>query len=146
MRDFRLTVFGVLIGMIGEYLFRVQFNVYAFVVLVCLIVGVFIDLKNETNTWFKMNKKQLIEVLEPFPDDMEIWIDDRGSWEGGLRLLKVESVLAWNAGLDGDEIDDEWTYMWDDVEIPSNENGEYTVIENEVENVMSKTILLLKTE
>jgi len=47
MRDFRLTVFGVLIGMIGEYLFRVQFNVYAFVVLVCLIVGVFIDLKYE---------------------------------------------------------------------------------------------------
>lgn len=145
MRDFRLTVFGVLIGMIGEYLFRVQFNVYAFVVLVCLIVGVFIDLKNETNTWFKMNKKQLIEVLEPFPDDMEIWIDDRGSWEGGLRLLKVEKVLAWNAGLDGDEIDDEYEYLWDDVEVPSNEDGSYTFIKGNPA-VMSKTILLLKTE
>ena len=47
MRDFRLTVFGVLIGMIAEYLFRVQFNMYAFIALVCLIIGVFIDLKYE---------------------------------------------------------------------------------------------------
>jgi len=49
MRDFRLTVFGVLIGMIAEYLFRVQFNVYAFIVLVCLMLCVIIDLKYETS-------------------------------------------------------------------------------------------------
>ena len=92
-----------------------------------------------------MNKKQLIEALKPFPDDFELWVDDRGSWEGGLRLLKVEKVLAWNAGLDGDEIDDEYEYLWDDVEVPSNEDGSYTFIKGNPA-VMSKTILLLKTE
>ena len=58
-----------------------------------------------------MNKKQLIELLKPFPDDMEIWVSDKGYLEGGERLTKIEKISSYEAGLDGDDIDDEYFYV-----------------------------------
>ena len=49
---------------------------------------------------------------------MEVWVSDRGYCEGGTRLEKVEKVLAYDAGLDGDSIDDEYIYIEDLTEDP----------------------------
>lgn len=66
-----------------------------------------------------MKVKELKELLNKYPDDMEIWVSDGGNSEGGERLTKVEKVLAVDAGLDGDDIDDEYTYIDDDVDVLS---------------------------
>jgi hypothetical protein len=42
---------------------------------------------------------------------MEVWVSDRGYVEGGERLVKVEKISAYSAGLDGDEISDEYIYV-----------------------------------
>jgi hypothetical protein len=59
-----------------------------------------------------MKNKDLQELLKQFPDDMKIWVSDGGNGEGGQPLVKVEKVLAMDAGLDGDSVDDE--YIWVD--------------------------------
>lgn len=64
-----------------------------------------------------MNIKKLIEKLKNYPEDMEVWVSDRGYCEGGERLTKVEKVSAHTAGLDGDEIDDEYIYVKEDTNI-----------------------------
>lgn len=58
-----------------------------------------------------MKVKELIEKLGQYPEDMEVWVSDRGYCEGGERLQKVEKVSAYEASLDGDEIDDEYIYV-----------------------------------
>ena len=57
-----------------------------------------------------MNVKELKDILNQYPDDMEIWVSNRGYCEGGERLVKVEKVVAYEAGLDCDKILDEWIY------------------------------------
>ena len=64
-----------------------------------------------------MKVKELIEKLSQYPEDMEIWVSDRGYCEGGERLQKVEKVSAYDAALDGDEIDNEYIYVEDDTNI-----------------------------
>ena len=66
-----------------------------------------------------MNVKEIKQLLNKYPDDMEIWVSDGGNSEGGERLIKVEKVLAVDAGLDGDDIDDEYVYIDDDVDVLS---------------------------
>jgi hypothetical protein len=58
-----------------------------------------------------MKVKELIEQLAQYPEDMEVWVSDRGYVEGGERLVKVEKISAYSAGLDGDEISDEYIYV-----------------------------------
>ena len=58
-----------------------------------------------------MKVKELIDILSQYPEDMEVWVSDKGYSEGGERLSKVEKVLAVDAGLDGDEVDDEYIYI-----------------------------------
>lgn len=64
-----------------------------------------------------MKVKELIEKLSQYPEDMEIWVSDRGYCEGGERLQKVEKVSAYEAALDGDEIDDEYIHVEEDTNI-----------------------------
>lgn len=64
-----------------------------------------------------MKVKELIDILSPYPEDMEVWVSDKGYSEGGERLSKVEKVLAVDAGLDGDEVDDEYIYIEDKTNI-----------------------------
>lgn len=65
-----------------------------------------------------MKVKDLIAKLKQYPDDMEVWVSDRGYCEGGEPLQKVEKVLAYDAGLDGDSIDGEYIYIEDLTEDP----------------------------
>lgn len=64
-----------------------------------------------------MNVEQLIDILNKFPPDMEIWVSDDGNSEGGVKLTKVEKIGAYDAGLDGDDIDDEYIYVEEDTDI-----------------------------
>lgn len=64
-----------------------------------------------------MKVKELIDILSQYPEDMEVWVSDKGYSEGGERLSKVEKVLAVDAGLDGDEVDDEYIYIEDKTNI-----------------------------
>ena len=92
-----------------------------------------------------MNKKQLIEILEPFSDDIEIWVDDNGLGEGGTPLESVEKQFAFLAGLDGDLINNEYTYAWDEnenLDVEEMKSKGYTYISKET--VFSKEILLIK--
>lgn len=88
-----------------------------------------------------MNVKELKEILEKYPDDMVIWVSDRGYCEGGVRLEKVEEKLAWDAGLDGDDIDDEWVYLREDITSKDLTEKGYFFADNG--NVFSKKILYL---
>lgn len=96
-----------------------------------------------------MNKKQLIELLEPFPDDIEIWIDDGGYSEGGRRLESIEEVFAYEADLDGDEIFDEYI-LDEDLSEQQKElikNGKYFNLGKHKyfkEDIYSTKILLIK--
>ena len=58
-----------------------------------------------------MTVEELIEILNKYPPDMEIWVSDNGNSEGGVELSKVEKIGAYDAGLDGDDINDEYVYV-----------------------------------
>ena len=58
-----------------------------------------------------MTIKELMEKLKQYPEDMEVWVSDRGYCEGGKRLTKIEKVSAYDADLDGDDINDEYIYV-----------------------------------
>ena len=64
-----------------------------------------------------MTVKELIEQLTQYPEDMEVWVSDRGYVQGGERLVKIERLSAYSAGLDGDEISDEYIYVDEDTNI-----------------------------
>lgn len=88
-----------------------------------------------------MNVKELKHLLEQYPNDMEIWVSDRGGLEGGTRLVKLEKVLAYNADLDGDEINDEYFYIEENTNIDECLSKGYILTgDNEV---LSKEILYL---
>lgn len=99
-----------------------------------------------------MNKKQLIELLEQYPDDIEIWIDDAGYIEGGKRLEEIEKLYAWDANLDGDDVSDEWIYVENGMSeehkiLLESQKDKYTLVDKAKftgEDVYSKEILLLK--
>ena len=64
-----------------------------------------------------MTVKELIEQLTQYPEDMEVWVSDRGYVQGSERLVKIERLSAYSAGLDGDEISDEYIYVDEDTNI-----------------------------
>lgn len=86
-----------------------------------------------------MTVQQLIEHLQQFPPDLEVWVSDGGYCEGATKCIAPEKKIAWEAGLDGDEVGDEWVYdkmssYW--------ESQGYTEVEHEL---LSKEIVLLKS-
>ena len=87
-----------------------------------------------------MKNIELRKLLEEFPDDMEVWVSDNGYCEGGERLQKVQKVLAYSAGLDGDEVDDEWVYIEEDTKVKELLEGGYQKVG---EDVLSKEIIYL---
>ena len=62
---------------------------------------------------------------------MEVWVSDRGYCEGGERLSKIEKVSAYEASLDGDDIDDEYIYIEDDTDISQYLNQGYLLSDDE---------------
>lgn len=94
-----------------------------------------------------MNVKTLIETLQQYPQDLEVWVSDRGYCEGGISLERVEKVLAYEAGLDGDDIDDEYIYLDEDnnlEDIQSYLDKGYKLLEDR--GVLSKEIIYLNDE
>ncbi|HMT01691.1 MAG TPA: hypothetical protein PKD00_00035 [Burkholderiales bacterium] len=92
-----------------------------------------------------MTVKQLIEELQKYPEDLEIWVSDRGALEGGTPLENVKEMLAWDAGLDGDDIGDE--YIYTDT-LTTEEIEELILIKDyyktdSFKDIISKKILLL---
>lgn len=88
-----------------------------------------------------MKVKELKELLNKYPDNMEIWVSDGGNSEGGERLRKVEKVLAVDAGLDGDEVDDEYFYIDEDTDVISFLGNGYSLSKDG--DAVSKEILYL---
>lgn len=97
---------------------------------------------NEENSENKhLTVGDLKKLLEKYPDDMSIWVSDGGNSEGGTRLEKVEKVLASDAGLDGDDIDDEYFFIEDDTDIKTFLKNGYIL--NKDKDMLSKEILYL---
>lgn len=75
---------------------------------------------------------------------MEIWVSDNGYCEGGERLTKIKKVLAVDAGLDGDEVDDEYVYIDDDIDVLSYLERGYSLSKDG--DALSKEILYLNNK
>jgi hypothetical protein len=89
-----------------------------------------------------MKLKELINILSQYPEDMEVWVSDRGYCEGGEKLTKVEKLIAYDAGLDGDEIDDEFIHVeGEDIDIQEHLNKGYVLTDGG--SVLSKHIIYL---
>ena len=88
-----------------------------------------------------MKVKELIKKLSQYPEDMEVWVSDRGYCEGGERLQKVEKVSAYDAALDGDEINDEYVYVDEDTNISEYLNKGYLL--SDEGDVLYKEIVYL---
>ena len=89
-----------------------------------------------------MKVKELINILSQYPEDMEVWVSDNGYCEGGEKLTKVEKLLAYDAGLDGDSIDDEYIYIeGEDINIQEHQAKGYILTDGG--SVLSKHIIYL---
>ncbi len=75
---------------------------------------------------------------------MEIWVSDNGYCEGGERLTKIKKVLAVDAGLDVDEVDDEYVYIDDDIDVLSYLERGYSLSKDG--DALSKEILYLNNK
>lgn len=99
-----------------------------------------------------MKVKELIEYLQEFDPDLDVWVSDAGYCEGATPCIEPEKILAIDAGLDGDEVDGEYFYYdpndEDDVRdmgstLPEpGENGYFPV----VGKGYSKYIVLLRSQ
>ena len=89
-----------------------------------------------------MKVKELINILSQYPEDMEVWVSDRGYCEGGEKLTTVEKVVAYDASLDGDEINDEYIYVeGEDIDIQEHLAKGYVLTDDG--SVLSKYIIYL---
>lgn len=88
-----------------------------------------------------MKVGKLIELLSQYPEDMEVWVSDNGYCEGGERLVKVEKVNAYDAGLDGDSIGDEWFFVDEETSVQSYLDRGYILSQDG--DVVSKEIIYL---
>lgn len=101
-----------------------------------------------------MTKQELIKLLEPYPDDIKIWVSDEGYCEGGRILQDVHHIPAIDACLDGDDMDDEVIYRsmysdeeWENKNFDLSEYHEkiYKLPHNKEEIVYYKNILLIRS-
>ena len=81
-------------------------------------------------------------MLSQYPEDIEVWVSDNGYCEGGEKLTKVEKLLAYDAGLDGDSIDDEYIYIeGEDINIQEHQAKGYVLTDGG--SILSKHIIYL---
>lgn len=86
-----------------------------------------------------MTKKELIELLEPYPDNITIWVSDGGYLEGATPLSKVYLEFAFDADLDGDLVSDEYTY-----DLEKENNDDYTKIIRDEQTILTKKVLIIE--
>jgi hypothetical protein len=86
--------------------------------------------------------KQLIKKLQKYPEDLKVWVSDNDYCEGATPFKEFKVEQAYKAGLDGDEVDDEYTYIDDETE---EEINKYMKEKNyqRFGNVLSKKILMI---
>lgn len=91
-----------------------------------------------------MNIKELIQKLQMYPEETEIWISDRGYVEGGEKLSKISYGLAGDFPLDGDDIDDEYFYIDDmkESEVKEKLNNGYFKLKDNPDMISKKIIYL----
>jgi hypothetical protein len=89
-----------------------------------------------------MTVKQLIKKLQKYPEDLKVWVSDNGYCEGATPFKEFKVEQAYKVGLDGDEVDDEYTYIDDETE---EEINKYMKEKNyqRFGNVLSKKILMI---
>lgn len=91
-----------------------------------------------------MKVYELIDLLNTFPSYLDVWVSDGGYAEGGTLLKSVEKISAWDAGIDGDDVDDEWVHdeCADDPYIMHKEGYEN---HHSDDGVWSKSIILIRS-
>jgi hypothetical protein len=83
-------------------------------------------------------------LCEAYPEDMEIWISDNGYCEGAERLTKIKKLSAYDAGLDGDSVNDEYLYI-EDMDIKDiSKYLQKGYLLNKKSNVLYKEIILFE--
>ena len=86
---------------------------------------------------------ELIDILKTFPQDLKVWVSDCCCCEGATPAITPQIVNAWNSGLDGDMIDDEYyTSNYCESEEIMVQNG-YELVQNG--EIWTKKIVLLKS-
>jgi hypothetical protein len=88
-----------------------------------------------------MKIKELKQILEQYPEELEIWVSDSGYIEGAERLTRVAKMLAYQADLNGDCVDDEYLYIEDDTDIKKYVDNGYTLLADK--SVLTKEIIIL---
>jgi hypothetical protein len=92
-----------------------------------------------------MTVKELIEKLQKYPENLKIWVSDGGYLEGAIPFKEFKVEQAHEAGLDGDEVDDEYMYAEElnEDEFYAYEQEGYKHFPDEKFSVLSKEILMI---
>lgn len=92
-----------------------------------------------------MTVKELIEELQKYPEDLNVWVSDGDYCEGATPFKEFKVEQAYEAQLDGDEVNDEYMYANDlnEDEFYTYEQKGYKLFPNEQFPVMSKEILMI---
>lgn len=93
-----------------------------------------------------MKVKELKKILETFDDELSIWVSDGGYVEGSTNLRDIKIVNAYEAGLDWDDVDDEYLDCSEmsKEEINNYIQKGYILLTNNKCPVLSKKILLIE--
>lgn len=57
--------------------------------------------------------KELIKELQKYPEYLKVWVSDGGYVEGATPFKEFKVEQAYEAALNGDEVDDEYMYADD---------------------------------
>jgi hypothetical protein len=92
-----------------------------------------------------MTVKELIKKLQKYPEDLKVWVSDNGYCEGATPFKEFKVEQAYKAGLDGDEVDNEYLYADDlnEDEFYDYEKKGYKLFPNKQFPVFSKQILMI---
>lgn len=90
-----------------------------------------------------MTCKELIALLQQFPEDMPVWVSDEGMMEGAWPCVSATQMPAYNAGLDGDLVDGEYVWVDEDTDVADLLAKGYRSFESG--EVLSRDIVLIDT-
>lgn len=91
-----------------------------------------------------MSIAELIKELEKYPKDLKVWVSDGGYCEGATPLKSIEKVVAWEANLDGDAVDDEYEYILENQTTQYMDSHKIIHVGSEI--IASKYILMINGE
>lgn len=89
-----------------------------------------------------MKVSELIEKLQQFPPDLNVWVSDGGYCEGAEPCIDPIVRFAWDAALDGDEVSDEYFYNEDNVIDDPIAHG---YVKHDVDDIWTREIVLIRS-